>query len=158
MSDDKQVLFEHGTWQPHWQDSVDNALWLELLHPFTGVKNLYLSEEFARRIVPALKELVEGRMTEVLPTKGYYFLGGARAIENFPGGHREVRCHATGYHSPCSSFSLGQKLSVGRLGLGQKKGQGSMGSTVDKCSPPSAPLTSQKTLSTTLGIRALRFY
>ena len=47
---------------------------MELLHPFTGVKNLYLSEEFARRIVPALKELVEDRMAEVLPTLQNTFL------------------------------------------------------------------------------------
>jgi hypothetical protein len=69
-------ISEHGTWQPHWQDNIENTLWLELLHPFTGVKNLYLSEEFARRIVPALKELVEGRMTEVLPTLQNIFLQG----------------------------------------------------------------------------------
>jgi hypothetical protein len=69
-------ISEHGTWEPHWQDNIDNTLWLELLHPFTGVKNLYLSEEFARRIVPALKELVEGRMTEVLPTLQNIFLQG----------------------------------------------------------------------------------
>ena len=86
MSDDKQVLFEHGTWQPHWQDKVNNALWLELLHPFTGVKNLYLSEEFARRIVPALKELVEGRMTEVLPTKEIIFLAGLVPSKTFQEG------------------------------------------------------------------------
>ena len=67
---------EYGTRKPHWQDNIDNALWLELLHPFTGVKNLYLSEEFARRIVPALKELVEGRATEVLPTLQNIFLEG----------------------------------------------------------------------------------
>jgi hypothetical protein len=69
-------ISEHRTWQPHWQDNIENTLWLELLHPFTGVKNLYLSEEFARRIGPALKELVEGRMTEVLPTLENIFLQG----------------------------------------------------------------------------------
>jgi hypothetical protein len=37
-------------------------LWLELLHPFTIVKNLYLFEEFALCIVPALQEL-ESRST-----------------------------------------------------------------------------------------------
>jgi hypothetical protein len=42
--------------------------WLELLQPFTAVKNLYLSKEFAPRILPALQELVGSRATEVLPT------------------------------------------------------------------------------------------
>jgi F-box-like len=54
-------------YRQHWQGNVENALWLRLLHPFTSVKNLYLSEEIARRIVPALQELVGARATEVLP-------------------------------------------------------------------------------------------
>jgi hypothetical protein len=40
---------------------------LDLLHPFTAVKNLYLSKQFAPRIAPALQELTGGRTTEVLP-------------------------------------------------------------------------------------------
>ena len=59
---------------PHWQDNIDNTLWLELLRPFTAVKKLYLSKELAPRIVPALQELVEGRTTVVLPTLQYIFL------------------------------------------------------------------------------------
>jgi hypothetical protein len=55
-------------YRQHWQGNVDNALWLRLLHPFTSVKNLYLSEEIAGRIIPALQELVGDRATEVLPT------------------------------------------------------------------------------------------
>ena len=61
-------ISEYPIWLPEWQDNIENVLWLELLRPFTGVKNLYLSEEFALRIVPALQELVGGRTTEVLPT------------------------------------------------------------------------------------------
>ena len=60
--------------QQHWQASVENALWLRLLHPFTSVKNLYLSEEVARYIVPALQELVGDRATEVLPALQNIFL------------------------------------------------------------------------------------
>ncbi|KAF8502639.1 hypothetical protein F5888DRAFT_1887337 [Russula emetica] len=37
---------------PRWQDDVENTLWLELLHPFAAVKDLYLSEEFVLRIAP----------------------------------------------------------------------------------------------------------
>jgi hypothetical protein len=61
-------------YRQHWQGNVDNALWLRLLQPFISVKNLYLSEEIAGRIVPALQELVGDRATEVLPTLENIFL------------------------------------------------------------------------------------
>jgi hypothetical protein len=61
---------------PYWKDNIENTLWLELLHPFTNVKNLYLSKQAALRIVPALQELVGGRATEVLPTLHNIFLEG----------------------------------------------------------------------------------
>jgi hypothetical protein len=57
-----------------WNDSIESNLWLELLHPFTAVKNLYLSEDFASLIAPALQELVRGRMTAVLPALQNIFL------------------------------------------------------------------------------------
>ena len=60
--------------QPGWQDNIENTLWIDLLHRFTTVKNLHLSKEFAPHIVPALQELIEGRMTEVLPTLQNIFL------------------------------------------------------------------------------------
>jgi hypothetical protein len=50
-----------------WQDDIEGSQWLELLQPFTAVKNLYLSKEIAPRIAPSLQELVGGRTTEVLP-------------------------------------------------------------------------------------------
>ena len=50
-----------------WQDDIEDSQWLELLHPFTGVKKFYISKEFAPRIAPSLQELVGGRTTEVLP-------------------------------------------------------------------------------------------
>ena len=68
-----------GDWLPGWQDNVENTLWLELLLPFTTVKNLYISEEFARRIVPALQDLVEDRRTDVLPVVETIFLDGLEA-------------------------------------------------------------------------------
>jgi hypothetical protein len=57
-----------------WQDDIEDGQWLELLHPFTAVKNLYLSKEFAPRIAPSLQELVEGGTTEVLPALQSLFL------------------------------------------------------------------------------------
>ena len=60
--------------RPHWQDNIENELWLELLHPFPAVKNLYLCDEFAPRIVFALQELVGVRTTEVLSNLQNIFL------------------------------------------------------------------------------------
>ena len=56
-----------GTSKPCWQDDIENSQWLELLHPFTGVKKLFLSHKFETRIAPALQELVGERVDEVLP-------------------------------------------------------------------------------------------
>jgi hypothetical protein len=58
----------------HWRDDIENSQWLELLHPFTSVKNLYISEEFVPRIAPALQELVGERVTELLPALRNLFL------------------------------------------------------------------------------------
>ena len=66
-------IYEARHSQPEWKDNIENQLWLELLHPFTAVKNIYLSEKLAQRIVPALQELVGGRAT-VLPTLQNIFL------------------------------------------------------------------------------------
>ena len=51
----------------HWQDDVEGSQWLELLHPFTSVKGLYISREFTPRFTSALQELVREGVTEVLP-------------------------------------------------------------------------------------------
>ena len=61
-----------------WKDNTENREWRELLHRFTTVKDLYISEKIAPRIGPALQELVKGRATEVLPTLENIFLEGPR--------------------------------------------------------------------------------
>jgi hypothetical protein len=63
---------------PSLRGNIENSLWLELLHPFSAVKNLHLSKEFVPRIAPALQELVGGRTTEVLPTLQNIFLENLR--------------------------------------------------------------------------------
>ena len=35
-------IFDDRVHPPRWQDDVENTLWLDLLHPFAAVKNLYL--------------------------------------------------------------------------------------------------------------------
>jgi hypothetical protein len=69
-------IYEDQFSQPDWKDDIENGLWLQPLHPFTAVTNLYLSEQFAPRIGPALQELAEGRTTEVLPALQNIFLKG----------------------------------------------------------------------------------
>ena len=58
-------IYESPYSQPIWKDNIENTLWLELLQPFTGVKNLYLSEKFASLITPALQELTGGSLLSV---------------------------------------------------------------------------------------------
>jgi hypothetical protein len=60
--------------QLRWQDDVENSQWLELLQPFTAVKELYLSRGFAPCIAPVLQELVGERVGEVLPALQSLFL------------------------------------------------------------------------------------
>ena len=48
-------------------DAIEDALWLDLLLPFSAVKTLHLSRELAPDIATALRELPEVRTTEVLP-------------------------------------------------------------------------------------------
>jgi hypothetical protein len=67
--------------RPHWQDNIENPLWLELLHPFTALKSLHLSKECVPRIAPALQELVGNRTTEVLPTLQNILLEGLKPSE-----------------------------------------------------------------------------
>ena len=50
-----------------WQDDIENSQWVELLHPFTAVKDLYISHEFAPRITPILQGILGERVREVLP-------------------------------------------------------------------------------------------
>ncbi len=59
---------------PHWQDDIEDGQWLEVLHPITSVKNLYLSWELTPSIAPALQELVGERVLEVLPALQSLFL------------------------------------------------------------------------------------
>ena len=50
-----------------WQDDTDDNQWLELLHLFTAVKDLYISRELAPLIMRVLQELAGERAAEVYP-------------------------------------------------------------------------------------------
>ena len=65
----EDLYIEHQYSELVWKDgAIDNTLWLQLLLPFTAVKNLYLSKQFASGIAAALQELARGGITEVLPS------------------------------------------------------------------------------------------
>ena len=59
-----------------WQDDIEDTQWLEILQPFTTIKNLDLSKEVARRVAPVLKELAREQVTEVFPALQNLFLNG----------------------------------------------------------------------------------
>ena len=58
----------------HWQDDIEINQWLELLHPFTAVKDFYICEDFAPSVALVLQELDGERVTEVLPALKALFL------------------------------------------------------------------------------------
>ena len=70
----QDLYMEGHPWPQDWKDIIDYAQWLELLHSFTAVKNLYLSKELAPCVVSALQELVAGRTAEVFPNLQNIFL------------------------------------------------------------------------------------
>ena len=78
---DKLYIYNNVYSPLDWKDDTENTEWLDLLLPFTAVKNLYLSVDFTQRIAPALQELTGERTTEVLPTLQNIFLEGFQPSE-----------------------------------------------------------------------------
>jgi hypothetical protein len=112
-------IYESRRSQPDRQDNIENMLWLELLHPFTSAKYLYLSKGFASRIGPALQELVGGRATEVLPTLQNIFLerlqpSGTVRIQQFVAARR-VTSHPIAVSHWDRDRAIGQGTGTRRL-------------------------------------------
>jgi hypothetical protein len=77
LSTVEDLYIKHEYEQLVWKDdTIENTLWLQLFLPFTAVKNLYLSEEFATGIAAALQQLVGGGITGVLPSLQNIFVKG----------------------------------------------------------------------------------
>jgi len=74
-------IYESRHLRPRWQDDIVNTQWLQLFHPFSSVKNLFLSEKLVQLVAPALQELTGERVTEVLPALQNLFLHGAEPSE-----------------------------------------------------------------------------
>jgi hypothetical protein len=75
-------IYERVDSQLDWKDGIENIEWLELLLPFTAVKNLYLSKQFAPRIAPALQDMTAGGTTEVLTALQNLYLEGFQSSES----------------------------------------------------------------------------
>ena len=58
------------------QAEAENTQWLDLLHPFTGLKDLHVGQGFVLRIALALQELAGERVTELLPALQNLFIEG----------------------------------------------------------------------------------
>ncbi|KAI9513369.1 hypothetical protein F5148DRAFT_15 [Russula earlei] len=73
-----------GVSQSHWKDDTAATQWLELLDPFTAVKDLRLSRQVAPHVCRALKELAEERVTDILPALQNVFLSGMQPLNSVP--------------------------------------------------------------------------
>ena len=62
-------IYEPSWLHSEWPQDIENIQWLEVFHPFTSVKNLYVCRELAQSISLALQELIE-----VLPALRALFL------------------------------------------------------------------------------------
>jgi hypothetical protein len=85
LSTVEDLYIEHQRLPLFWGDgAIENTLWLQFLHPFTAVKNLYLSSVLAPYIGAALQDLVGARITGVLPSLQNIFVEG---LQVEPSGH-----------------------------------------------------------------------
>ena len=71
----EHLYIHYGYLDLLWEDDIENSQWLEFLHPFTAVKDLYVSWGWTPHIVPVLQELSWERVTAVLPALQSLFLG-----------------------------------------------------------------------------------
>jgi hypothetical protein len=74
LSTVENLYIEHLLFPGSWENVVENTVWLELLRPFNGVKDLHLSRLFTLGIGSALRELIGARITEVLPALQNIFM------------------------------------------------------------------------------------
>ncbi|KAH9970668.1 hypothetical protein BJV74DRAFT_256993 [Russula compacta] len=68
----------------YWEDDMENSQWLELFRPFTSVRYLSLSEEIVPLVGPALQQLAEESVTDVLPVLQKLRLQGLEPSEPIP--------------------------------------------------------------------------
>ena len=91
-------------------DNVETTQWQELLQPFTTIKNLYLTQEFAPSVAHALQDIT-GERAMVLPTLENVF------IERLPSGS---------VHESIGQLSAARRLSGHPIGIHDWDGTGSI--------------------------------
>jgi hypothetical protein len=62
--------------EPLWGYDMYDTPWLELLQPFTGVKDLYLDNRSVRQLTRTLQELAKEGAADVLPALRRIFVQG----------------------------------------------------------------------------------
>jgi hypothetical protein len=62
--------------EPLWGYDMDSTPWMELLQPFTTVKDLYLDNRSVRQLNPTLQELAKEGAADVLPALRRIFVQG----------------------------------------------------------------------------------
>ena len=67
-------IFNFENFTLNGQDDIENSQLLQLSHPFSTVKDLYISREFTPHIAPVFQELVGETVTGVLPALRTLFL------------------------------------------------------------------------------------
>ena len=75
-SESLTVTINSGDAQHFGQFDIDPSQWVELLHLFTNVENLYLAEDVGLHTVTALQGLVGESVTQMLPALQRLFLEG----------------------------------------------------------------------------------
>ena len=83
---ERLYIYEPAYYQSGCQEDIENGQWLEVLQPFTAVKDLHVQvfQRFLPRMELAFQELAGERMTEVLPALQNIFL-------EYPGPLKSVR-------------------------------------------------------------------
>ncbi len=69
-------ICETGPTRGYWPDYIENTDWLDLLHPFIALKDLYLGKELAIHAMLTLMELAKQGRAEYLPTLQNIFIEG----------------------------------------------------------------------------------
>src|SRR5712672_1085531 len=77
-----EIREPHEVTSSHWKVDMENARWLALLKPFAALKDLYLTDEIARRVCGALQKLSGERANEVLPALRNLFVDGCRSFKH----------------------------------------------------------------------------
>jgi hypothetical protein len=82
----------------HWLHDTEDTQWLELLRPFTAVKDLHFFNKHAQRVIPSLPQPAEEGATDTLPAFNNIFSGNLqRVIKQFVT-ERQLSGHPVAVH------------------------------------------------------------